>query len=204
MAGSRHGASAGLFGTTAAFRSIIKDIAILVRYNFEGQQIVKYLLDYKNSNQAKPDCRYEVVSNESLRLDGASSVNLLVSALRYLLNPEDAIARAQLAYEYSRLLEEDRPLTEVFTVANQVDFENNLPEGFSKRKATLKKMPLYELTESLIELFALGKVVGELAYLQSFQDLVLEFTNRERNDIGVFLEWWEEIKGKKSIQVSAK
>ncbi|MBK7651648.1 MAG: UvrD-helicase domain-containing protein [Flammeovirgaceae bacterium] len=117
----------------------LKDIAILVRYNFEGQQIVKYLLDYKNSSQAKPDCRYEVVSNESLRLDGASSVNLLVSALRYLLNPEDAIARAQLAYEYSRLLEEDRPLTEVFTVANQVDFENNLPEGFSKRKATLKR-----------------------------------------------------------------
>lgn len=182
----------------------LKDIAILVRYNFEGQQIVKYLLDYKNSNQAKPDCCYEVVSNESLRLDGASSVNLLVSALRYLLNPEDAIARAQLAYEYSRLLEEDRPLTEVFTVANQVDFENNLPEGFSKRKATLKKMPLYELTESLIELFALGKVVDELAYLQSFQDLVLEFTNRERNDIGVFLEWWEEIKSKKSIQVSGE
>lgn len=182
----------------------LKDIAILVRYNFEGQQIIKHLLDYKNSDQAKPDCRYEVVSNESLRLDGASSVNLLVSALRYLLNPEDAIARAQLGYEHARIHEKDRPLTEVFTVANQVDFENNLPEGFSKRKTTLKKMPLYELTESLIELFSLGKVTGELGYLQSFQDLVLEFTNRERNDIGVFLEWWDEIKGKKSIQVSGE
>lgn len=182
----------------------LKDIAILVRYNFEGQQIVNYLLDYKKSDLAKPGCRYEVVSNESLRLDGASSVNLIVSALRYLLNPEDAIARAQLGYEYSRLHEEDRPLTEVFTVANQVDFENNLPDLFTKRKAALKKMPLYELTESLIELFSLGKVIGELGYLQSFQDLVLEFTNRERNDIGVFLEWWEEIKGKRSIQVSGE
>jgi ATP-dependent exoDNAse (exonuclease V) beta subunit len=50
----------------------------------------------------------------------------------------------------------------------------------------------------------LGKVAGELSYLQSFQDLVLEFSNRERNDIGVFLEWWDDIKGKKSIQVSGE
>lgn len=183
----------------------LKDIAILVRKNKEGQQIVKYLLDYKKSDHAKKtNCHYEVVSNESLRLDGASSVNLLVSALRYLLNPEDAIARAQLGYEYARLHEAERPLTEVFAVSNQVDFENNLPESFTKRKAALKKMPLYELTESLIELFSLGKVIGELAYLQSFQNLVLDFTNRERNDIGVFLEWWDDIKGKKSIQVSGE
>lgn len=182
----------------------LKDIAILVRENRDGQQIVKYLLDYKTSDRAKQGCRYEVVSNESLRLDGAGSVNLLISALRYLLNPEDAIARAQLGYEYSRLLAEDRPLTEVFTVANQVDFENNLPELFAGQKAALKKMPLYELTETLIEIFSLGKATGEFSYLQSFQDLVLEFTSRERNDIGVFLEWWEEVKGKRSIQVSGE
>lgn len=182
----------------------LKDIAILVRENREGQQIVKHLLDYRNSDQAKPDCRYEVVSNESLRLDGANSVNLLVSALRYLLNPEDAIARAQLGYEYARVHEPARPLTDVFTVANQVDFENDLPELFSRRKAMLKKMPLFELTESLIELFSLGKATGELSYLQSFQDLVLEFSSRERNDIGVFLEWWDEVKAKKSIQVSGE
>lgn len=182
----------------------LKDIAILVRDNRDGQLIVKHLLQYKNSDDAKPECRYEVVSNESLRLDGASSVNLLISALHYLLNPENAIARAQLGYEYSRLHEPDRPLTDVFAVTNQIDFENNLPESFTKRKATLKKMPLFELTESLVELFALGKITGELAYLQSFQDLVLEFSNRERNDIGVFLEWWETIKFKKSIQVSGE
>lgn len=182
----------------------LKDIAILVRENREGQQIVKHLMDYRNSGQAKPGCRYEVVSNESLRLDGAGTVNLLVSALRYLLNAEDAVARAQLGYEYARLHEPARSLTDVFTVTNQVDFENNLPESFTGRKAALKKMPLFELTESLIELFSLGKVKGEFSYLQSFQDLVLEFSSRERNDLGVFLEWWDEIKGKKSIQVSGE
>lgn len=182
----------------------LKDIAILVRENREGQQIVKHLMDYRNSGHAKPGCRYEVVSNDSLRLDGAGTVNLLVSALHYLLNADDAIARAQLGYEYARLHEPARLLADVFTVANQIDFENNLPASFSKRKAALKKMPLFELTESLIELFSLGKVKGEFSYLQSFQDLVLEFSSRERNDIGVFLEWWEDIKSKKSIQVSGE
>ncbi|MBL7873821.1 MAG: UvrD-helicase domain-containing protein [Cyclobacteriaceae bacterium] len=182
----------------------LKDIAILVRDNRDGQLIVQHLLQYKNSEEAKPECRYEVVSNESLRLDGASSVNLLISALHYLLNPENAIARAQLGYEYARLHEPERALTDVFAVTNQVDFENNLPESFTKRKATLKKMPLFELTESLVELFDLGKITGELAYLQSFQDLVLEFSTRERNDMGIFLEWWEAIKFKKSIQVSGE
>ena len=182
----------------------LKDIAILVRDNRDGQLIVQHLLKYKNDEDAKPECRYEVVSNESLRLDGASSVNLLISALHYLLNPENAIARAQLGYEYVRLHEPDRALTEVFAVTNQIDFENNLPDSFTKRKATLKKMPLFELTESLVQLFDLGKITGESAYLQSFQDLVLEFSNRERNDIGVFLVWWETVKIKKSIQVSGE
>lgn len=182
----------------------LSDIAILVRENREGQRIVAHLLQYKNSDKARKDCRYEVVSNESLRLDGAGAVNLIISALRYLLNTENDIARAQLAYEYTRLHEPERDLAEVFSVTNLVTFENNLPEAFTKKKGALKKMPLFELTETLIELFDLGKETGELAYLQTFQDFVLEFSSRERNDIGVFLEWWEEFKTKKSIQVSGE
>ena len=73
----------------------LKDIAILVRKNEEGQQIVAHLLRYKNSENAKSGFKYDVVSNESLRIDGAASVNLLLSAMQYLLNPDDVIARAQ-------------------------------------------------------------------------------------------------------------
>lgn len=180
----------------------LKDIAILVRRNDEGQQIVANLLTYKNSDLAKPGYRYDVVSNESLRIDGASSVNLLLGAMRYLLNPEDVISRAQLAYEFARQQEPKRPLTEVFAVANQVFFESNLPPAFAKEKSSLKKLPLFELTETLIEIFKLGDQKGELAYLQAFQNLVLEFYSRERNDLGAFLEWWDLNKHKKSIQVS--
>ncbi|MEX2232770.1 MAG: UvrD-helicase domain-containing protein [Cyclobacteriaceae bacterium] len=182
----------------------LKDIAILVRKNDEGQKIAAFLLQYKNSAKAKPNCAYDVVSNESLRIDGAASVNLLLGAMRYLLNADDSIARAQLGYEFARLHEPDRELAEVFTVSNQSIFENNLPPAFTREKPALKKLPLIELTEILIGIFKLGTIAGELVYLQAFQDLVLEFNNRERNDLGAFLEWWEANKHKKSIQISGE
>ena len=182
----------------------LNDIAILVRKNSEGQQIAARLLQYKNSPLADPDCKYDVISNESLRLDGAASVNLLLAAMRYMQFPEDSIARAQLSYEFARIKNDDLPLNEVFKVANQVFFENNLPEGFSKSKAWLKRLPLFELTETLIDIFKLGNVQGELAYLQAFQELVLEFYSREKNDVGAFLEWWEDNKHKQSLQISGE
>jgi ATP-dependent helicase/nuclease subunit A len=180
----------------------LKDIAIIVRKNDEGQRIAAHLLQYKNSEAAKPGCRYDVVSNESLRIDGAATVNLLLGAMYYLLNPENAIARAQLGYEYARLHEPGRPLSEVFNVSSQVFLESNLPPAFTREKGFLKKLGLIELTETLVEIFDLGSVKGELIYLQAFQDLVLEFYSRERNDLGAFLEWWEDNKHKKSIQIS--
>lgn len=182
----------------------LKDIAILVRKNDEGQKIANYLLQYKNSSKARAGCSYDVVSNESLRIDGAASVNLLLGAMRYLLNTDDSIARAQLGYEFARLHEPERELSEVFAVSSQSIFENNLPAAFSKAKGALKKLPLIELSETLIDIFELGKVTGELVYLQTFQDIVLEFSSRERNDLGAFLEWWEANKQKKSIQISGE
>lgn len=179
----------------------LSDIAILVRKNDEGQEIVSELMRYSHSEEARTDCRYDVVSNESLRLDGASSVNLLVAAMRYLLNTQDAIALAQLAYEYSRT-GGGRIMTDVFGVANQGFFEEGLPRAFTSEKAALKKLPLFELTESLVRIFGLGKDEGEIAYLQAFQDIVLEFSARERNDLGMFLEWWELNRHKKSVQIS--
>jgi ATP-dependent helicase/nuclease subunit A len=180
----------------------LKDIAILVRKNSEGQEIAAHLLQYKNSELAKPGFKYDVVSNELLRIDGATSVNLLIAALKYLLNPDDSIARAHLSFEFSKLHHPDRSLTEVFAVANQAIFEDNLPDTFTKEKTFLRKLPLIELTETLIGIFKLGDIIGELAYLQAFQDQVLEFYSRERNDLGAFLEWWEMYKWKKSIKVS--
>jgi ATP-dependent exoDNAse (exonuclease V) beta subunit len=183
----------------------LRDIAILVRRNGEGQQVADHLLHYKETEKAHPECGYDVISNESLRLEGAATVNLLLGALRYLLDTEDRVAKAQVAFEYARLHTPDRPLEEIFQVTNSMLFEGQLPEEFVSQKLSLKKLPLFELTETLIRIFKIGTVKGELAYLQAFQDLVLEFYSRERNDLASFLLWWEENREseKTSIKVSA-
>ncbi len=180
-----------------------QDIAFLVRKNDEGERIISYLLAHKNSSKAKSGCKYDVVSSESLRIDRAASVNLIVAALTYLLNPMDDIARAQLAYENARQQSSDKPLADIFFSSNPTIFENSLPPEFARRKIFLKKLPLFELTESLIDIFELKSVSGELPYLLAFQDLVLEFAHRERNDLGAFLIWWQENKYKKSIVAPA-
>ncbi|MDL5047971.1 UvrD-helicase domain-containing protein [Oscillatoria amoena NRMC-F 0135] len=170
----------------------MKDIAILVRRNDEGQQIVSHLLQYKNSGAAKPGLNYNLISNESLRIDSAASVNLVLAALHYLQNPADAIARAQLAFEFGRISKSERTLTETLEVSNQAVFESYLPNDFTREKTAFRKLPLFELTETLIRVFNLHQLAGELVFLQAFQDIVLNFSARERNDIQEFLTWWEE------------
>ena len=176
----------------------LKDIAILVRKNEEGQRIANYLLQYRNSPQAKEGYDYDVVSNESLRLDTSLSVNVLLAALKFIKNPKDTIARGQLAYELMLLPD----LDETFAKALEGSFDEIFPAEFLDQRAMLKKLSLFELTEVLIRTFGLGKLKAELAYLSAFQDLVLEFSAREKADVASFLEWWELYKGKKSIKVS--
>lgn len=182
------------------------EIAMLVRRNEEGQNIAAHLLNHKHSPGALGHVNYEVVSNESLRIDGAGSVKLLLGALGHLVNPDDPISRAQLCYEYSRLDAADRETSEIFSEAGKLFFDSQLPEAFTAHKLSLKKLPLFELTETLIGIFNLGKVTGELAYLQAFQDLVLDFYTRERNDLAAFIEWWDENKDsdKTSIKLSGE
>lgn len=178
------------------------EIAILVRKNSEGQLIASWLHEYVHAGKGKDGCRYDVVSSDSLRVDTASSVKLIIAAMRYLFNAEDVIARAQLVYECARYSGDTRPLTEVFAVTNLATFESNLPNGFTSQKSFLKKMPLIELTEMLAEIFQLGKQHGEMAYFLEFQNLILDYYTRERNDLGAFLEWWDENAYKKSIILS--
>lgn len=182
----------------------MRDIAILVRTNGEGQEVVAHLLNYRNSTQANPTLNYNVISNESLRIDGAASVNLILAAMRYLNNNLDVVARAELAYEFTRIHQSGMALADVFSVADKVTFESFLPNEFTNRKTELRKLPLFEMTEMLIRIFGLSDQELELAYLQAFQDIVLNFYTRERNDLQAFLEWWEQNKDsdKTSVKTS--
>jgi hypothetical protein len=66
-----------------------------------------------------------------------------------------------------------------FALAGTWKLEGILPSEFVQQAHWLVKLSLLELTETLIRLFNLGEDDKELAYIQSFQDLVLEFVQRD-------------------------
>lgn len=182
----------------------LKDIAFLVRTKREGQAIADYLLEYQN-NQGKDGYRYDVISSEALALDSAPAVRVLLQALQYVHFPENDIARAHLIFEYQGYLAQKAPSHDLHTLFAKPTKDNSpnewLPEAFESQKETLGRTPLFECVEALIPLFELQEVAGQFAYLQGFQDAVLEYARQEQTDLGGFLSWWAETGKKRSVQV---
>jgi ATP-dependent helicase/nuclease subunit A len=182
----------------------IKDIAFIVRDNKDGSLIANAFMEYRVSPNRKEQYRYDVVSNESLLVDKATSIVVLLNALLILDNPTHLIARANLAYEYQKLwpTQAFEDLNEIFSDSKTKNFTKWVPSSFVQQQERLAALPLFEMVENLIHIFNLGKLTEEVVYLQSFQDIIQEFTQREKNDLTSFLTWWELNREKKSVQVA--
>ena len=182
----------------------LKDIAILVRNARDGKAIADFMLNFRQSDDANQQYRYDVVSNEALFLLAAPSIQLLLNIFKYLVNPQDHVARVSMAYEYQRYVINNTEVSndELLSAPGDEALEAFLPEAFRIQRSSLNKVPLFELVERLIDIFDLHRLPGELAYIQAFQEQVLNFTGDEKGDISSFLDWWEDNAHKLAIQVS--
>ncbi len=175
------------------------DIAILVRTRREGVAVVNRLLEHaRNTAREHP---YKLVSNDSLLLGYNHSVALLISMLRYLLNPEQQINNALLKYYIQQLGGDSDDRTGTLLMDDLPPAEL-LPEDLIEQQELLRQLPLFELIESLIDLFGLGDRADDLPYLQAFQDLVIDMQRRGPLGISEFLEFWEHTGTGKSISFS--
>ncbi len=189
----------------------LRDIAFLVRNRREGKLVADTLMDYKSEGHAKPGYEYEVISPESLFLESSLSIGMLVDILRFLDNPKHVLAKGNILYKFHRLHHEgvsSDELHQLFKAAAHREvaeaediFYESLPKDFAALRPYLNKLPLYELVENLISIFALHQGT-ELAYLQAFQDAVLEYTKTEKGDLDSFLTWWDDKGKQTSIQIS--
>jgi len=175
------------------------DIAILVRTRKEGVMIAQRLL--RHARETGDSYYYRLISNESLLLMQNQSVALLISALRYLVRPGDLLNETELKYRcmLARAAEETVPdrLFDPSVGAGEL-----LPRTFTELSASLRQLPLYELIETLIQLFGLGDREEDLPYIQALQDLVIDLQRREPQSITQFLDYWEQHGSKHSISVS--
>ncbi len=172
------------------------DIAILCRKNSQASTLARALIE----------AGIEVISSESLLLSQSPEVNFLISLMTFLSDPDDLINQAGLA---TYLLQTGRLKgISLHQVLHQITSDKRKGEGLIKLmqdhgwiflKDELLALPLYDLSESLIRIFALNATVNP--YLQFFLDAILAFSNNDRQSNMDFLKWWEKKKNSLSLVV---
>jgi len=184
------------------------DITILVRKASEGRDIAKILME--ESGIADSKYNFNVISNDSLYLENSSAVKFLISLLNYFNHSSDKLNKSFLKHEYL-----------VYLKSEKSDFQNYAHDIFSRQKLNgeelmkdeeifkfesnyqnLRRLALYELTEELISVFKLNINERNLAYIQSFQDLILEYIKKESSDLNSFLNYWESTGKTSTLSIS--
>lgn len=179
-----------------------RDIAILVRSNIEGALIANYLFE-KGIRK--------IISPDSLAISGAPVVRFLINVLRAITDPSDAIARGHIVYYYLTHIkgENSEIHPSFFTTVNRKSKQSNhesqlidtsvlvknyfnqkMPPAFLDSMSAMARMPVYEVSEMLIQIFELNKSPD--AYVQRLQDLILEYNSKHHASISGFLSWWDD------------
>ncbi|MDB5271116.1 MAG: hypothetical protein JWP58_4156 [Hymenobacter sp.] len=175
----------------------LQDISVLCRTRGASKTIAKFLKERG----------YAIISADSLALEFAEVVNLLVSILRVLHQPADTLARAEALLLVDKVVRGLAPTPararHIATVANAAGgtsfFDELRALGYDVNEAETGNLGLYELAERLLNLFGLLGRNGESEYLFRFLDLTLEYSLKFGNNLGNFLTHWEERKGRISI-----
>ncbi|MEG1838293.1 MAG: UvrD-helicase domain-containing protein [Bacteroidaceae bacterium] len=164
-----------------------KDITILVRKN----KSIPLIADYFDKHFP-----FKIVSDEAFQLDASLAVCMIINGLRYLSNPADKIAKAQLAIDYqTKVLCNEIELNTILLG----DTNQYLPLAFTPEVENLRLMPLYDLTEKLFVLFEMDKIKEQDAYLFAFFDATLEYLQTNSSEIDSFIAHWENKLHEKTI-----
>ena len=164
------------------------DMAILVRSNKEGATITNYLIDNNITN---------VISPDSLMLESSPEVRFLISVLSFMHNPDDSISKANIHFHYYTIIA-PQPETDLHALFSHFNKKSDskqsapLPGPIMKQLVMMRKLPLYELTEQLLQIFNLHQKPN--AFIQRFQDIIYDFIQKANSGIQGFLQWWDEYR----------
>lgn len=165
------------------------EIAILLRYKNAMKEIVD-AFDKEFPN-------IKIVSDEAYRLSSSLTLQLVISAMRYIASPEDRINVANLVKLYSKVIAER---DEVFTDFTSYDeLLELLPSDFREKLSHYQGLPVYELIEQLLQQTGICEKRGEEAYIYTFLDYATQYLSSKTSDLNGFLEAWENEICEKSI-----
>lgn len=180
------------------------DIGILVRDNREGAEVLKQVIGYSAScsREKKERYNYNIVSNDSLLLSNSAAVNFLLAVLSVLDYPDDLVSRALMLRNFLLATGRENADNVPFPAGNIIEFSADyFPEGYKDFLDSLRFLSLWDITEKSIKFFGLGEYPFNVSYLNSFQDIIINYTSGRNQGIASFLEWWDLEGSNKSISL---
>ena len=169
-----------------------KDIVILSRKRSQGIAIANYLTEQN----------IPLLSSETLMVQNATEVRLIIHLLKYLKNSSDLEAKAHFLEYFAQNNQDKMPIHDFIaqgmTFTKEDEFENWL-ESFDVNLSfqNSRKKSLFEAVEVIISKFLSPK--SSNSYVQYFLDIVLERDVRNQAGISDFLNYWDKNAEKFSI-----
>ncbi|MDR7372693.1 UvrD-helicase domain-containing protein [Flavobacterium aquidurense] len=169
-----------------------KDIVILTRKRDQGIAIANYLTEQN----------IPLLSSETLMIQNATEVRLIIHLLKYLNNSINLEAKANFLHFLASTKKVEMPIHDFIAAGMSQRIENDFEKWLLSFDVSLsfediRKKSLYEAVEIIISKFMLSSEGN--AYVQFFLDIVLERDIRNQAGIADFLEYWDKNAAKFSI-----
>ena len=185
------------------------DIMFLCRTNEEGKSIINSILEHSSGCSAEKLTRYnfEVTSGESLYLERNPAVSLLLACLRYMVDPGNRINKSLMVRSFALATGADEAAVYSADAGTEIP-DGILPDGWEESLNDIRNSSLFTAAEKMILFFGLGNAAGDgkgrenVAYINSFQDVVLWYSSRYSSDISSFVSWWETEGYRKTVAQS--
>lgn len=169
-----------------------KDIVVLTRKRDQGIAVANYLTEQN----------IPLLSSETLMIQNATEVRLIIHLLKYLNNNVDLEAKANFLHFLAVNKEVGMPIHDFISMGMAQKFESDFEKWLltfdvSLSFENIRKKSLYEAVEIIISKFVLPAEGN--AYVQFFLDIVLERDIRNQAGIADFLSFWNKNAEKFSI-----
>lgn len=185
------------------------DIAILVKDHVTAARIIDHLLACKTT--IPEFAGLQVMSEDSLVIGSAPSVQLILAVLHYLdvsrTGPGHTADRSRVTSEHlgSRFR---YYRSQGHSVAESIELAfsaNDNLDSLIMEAAEMECISLPSFVERVITRCLTPEALSrENVYISAFQDLVTDFCDRPSADLHSFLVWWEETGSRRSLDAPSQ
>ena len=175
-----------------------KDITILTRGNQEARLVIQTLMQYQQQTDA---LQYNLISADALLMSANEAVQILIAAMRWLVNESDTLSKAFLIKTLAQRTGSDIPQHQLYVAKG--DGETLLPPMLINDREGLQSLPVMDLVNTLVDLFNLQLRPEDHAYLLAFQDVVLDWNRFGEDGLLAFINYWQSDGQKKSLPGSS-